>query len=42
MKSARDPWLFLIGYFISFVPVSCMYLPGLQKSTKMILKKQLT
>lgn len=26
MKSARDPWLFLTGYFISFVPVSLMFI----------------
>jgi hypothetical protein len=25
MKSARNPWPFLIGYFISFVPVLFMF-----------------
>jgi hypothetical protein len=34
MKSARDPWLFLIGYFISFVPVSFMFVVFVWPSKK--------
>ena len=26
MKSARDPWLFLLGYFISFIPAFLIFL----------------
>ena len=33
MKSARDPWLFLIGYFISFVPSTLTFFVFVLPST---------
>jgi hypothetical protein len=33
MKSVRDPWLFLVGYFISFIPSALIFAVFILPST---------
>jgi hypothetical protein len=43
MESARNPWLFLIGYFVSFIPSALVFAVFVLSSTsyKKIFKQQI-